>query len=206
MKRFELDFSFKGARQYIQGPDIFDESVRLLREQAGDNLEFLEFVIHRMTDRNLYLTLYPAAQVPQLDAQDVAELKFTVSGQSWVARLTDTANQPASRRPYDETMVVEKCEIDEVERRIVFRRGETPYSMMETLVSMNKALHLKVFPDARGSWVFCQWNSPHWPLDESLNGVCIQLKQALGTRLTRAEVSLDDRVIGQMYFSARDKQ
>ncbi len=206
MKSYELNFSFNGARQYIHGPDIFNECVRLLQEQFNGALEGVEFVIHRMTDSNLMLTVCEQEGSPQPVAQAVAEFRFKAGGKNWEALLVEKGGRPESRNAYDESLVVDRCDIDLQGRHVVLDRGEAPYSAMETMVSMNKALHLKVFPDLDGSWVFCRWSSPQWPLAESLSGVCIQLTQTLGTRLTRSEVSLDGKVLGHIYFSARSSK
>ncbi len=206
MKSYELNFSFKGARQYIQGPDIFNECVCLLQEQFNGTLEGVEFVIHRMTDSNLLLTVCNQEESHQPVAQAVAELRFKAGGKSLEALLVEKGGRPESRHTYDESLVVDRCDIDLQDRQIVFDGGEVPYSAMETLVSMNKALHLKVFPNLVGSWVFCRWSCPRWPLSDNLNGVRIQLIQALGTRLTRSEVSLEGNVLGHIYFSARSNK
>lgn len=205
MTKQELNFSFKGARQYIQGPDIFNECTRLLQAQFTNTLEKIEFVIHRMTDSNLVLILREQTVPPQPNAHAVAEFKFQAANKHWEAQLIETGVRPDARNPYDESEVVDRCCINVQDRCIVLDHGESPYSVMETLVSMNKAMHLRVFPGMEGSWLFCRWSSPRWPLGTSLNGVRIQLIQTLGTRLTRAEVSREGNVLGHIYFSARPK-
>jgi hypothetical protein len=205
MKNVDLAFCFKGARQYIHGTDMLNQCTTVLREKLVGGLEQIDFVIHRMTDRNLCLSLYPAESAPEFDVQEVAGLKFSVAGKYWDARLTDADDSPDCRYPYDEDVVVHLSSLDAVGRQIVLQQ-ETPYSEIETLVAMTKALHQKVFPDLSGSWVFCRWSSPRWPLDNSLNGVRIQLIHALGTRLTRSEVSLDGKMLGHIYFSARSSK
>lgn len=203
MKSEEFNFSFKGARQYIQGPDIFNECTRFLQEQCSNNFERIEFVIHRMTDSNLVPIICEQETPSQPNALIVAEFSCQAENRHWKIQLQETGNRPNGRNPYDESAVVDHCRVDVEGRYIVLERGETPYSVMETLVSMNKALHLQVFPDMAGSWVFCRWSSPRWPLGASLNGVRIQLIQTLGTRLTRAEVSREGNFLGHIYFSAR---
>jgi hypothetical protein len=205
MKNIDLAFCFKGARQYIHGTDMLNQCTALLREKLGGGLEQLDFVIHRMTDRNLCLSLYPAESVPDFDALEVAGLKFAVAGKYWDARLSDADDSPDCRYPYDEDVVVHLSSLDAVGRQIVLQQ-EAPYSEIETLVAMTKALHQKVFPELDGSWVFCRWSSPRWPLAENLRGVCIKLTQTLGTRLTRSEVSLDGKMLGHIYFSARSSK
>lgn len=205
MKNIDLAFCFKGTRQYVHGTDMLNQCTALLREKLGADLVQLDFVIHRMTDRNLRLSLYPAESAPDFDKLEIAGLKFSVADKYWDARLSDADDSPDCRNPYDEDVVVKLCSLDAVGRQIILQQ-EAPYSEIETLVAMTKALHQKIFTDLDGSWVFCRWRSPRWPFADSLKGASIQLTQALGTRLTRSEVSIDGEVLGHIYFSAKSKK
>lgn len=206
MKKIDLNFRYKGDRQYIHGTDMFNQCLRVLKEQTQGEIGNLEFAIHKMTDSNLSMMLYQNQQALEVDCRDIAILKFSSCGLLWQANLINADTKPADRYSYDEASIVELCEIDEAARYIFLNGGETPYSEMETLVSMNKALHLKLFPQLQGSWVFCRWESPLWPLSGSLGNVSIRLIQAVGTRLTKSEVSLEGEVLGHIYFSARNIQ
>jgi hypothetical protein len=206
MKIFELNFSYKGTRAYIQGPDMLNQCMTALTGNFPGNIENIEFTIHRMTGSNLFMRLYPRDSAPDSGEKDIAVLKFRAGDQSWQAILVDADTIPAERHPYDEAPVIEQCEIDEKARSIMFTGNEAPYSDIETLVSMNKALHQKLFPDTPGQWVFCGWRSARWPLETDFEGMRIQLVKALGTRLTDAEVGPAGEMLGSIYFSARTDQ
>lgn len=206
MKKIDLNFRYKGDRQYIHGTDMFNKCFRVMKEQTQGKIENLEFTIHKMTDSNLSLMLYQNQQFLDVDDRDIAILKFSSCGLLWQANLINADTKPTDRYSYDEASIVELCEIDDTARYIFLNSGETPYSEIETLVSMTKALHLKLFPQLLSSWVFCRWESPCWPLGGSMRGVCIRLLQAAGTRLTKSEVSLEGEVLGNIYFSARNTQ
>lgn len=206
MKKIDLNFRYKGDRQYVHGTDILNQCYRVLKEQTKNKIENLEFTIHKMTDSNLSLILYQNQQFSEVDARDIAILKFSSCGLLWQANLINADTKPTDRYSYDEASIVKLCEIDDTARHIFLNSGESPYSEIETLVSMTKALHLKLFPQLRSSWVFCRWESPRWPLRGSLRGVYISLLQAAGTRLTKSKVSLEGEVLGNIYFSARNTQ
>jgi hypothetical protein len=199
MKKFDLNLCYKGERQYIHGTDMLNKSVELLREQFQGEFAGFDFTIHRMSDSNLSLCLYPHDQAPELIEQDIVALKFDAAGESWEARLKETEDQPDCRYPFDEESIVRLCAINSAERSIQLQH-EAQYSTIEILVAMTKALHLDVYPGLDANWMFCRWESPHWPLGVSLNGACVRLLQALGTRLTRSEVSLDGVILGHIYF------
>lgn len=204
MNKFDLELGFKGARKYIQGPDIFNESIRVLANEVSGEITRLEFLIHKMTDRELYLIIDESVAFPVHEEQDIATLRLNDQQKQFQARICATAYQPARRQPYDESTITNRCILDTDAKEIILKDNAVPYSVMEVLVSMNKALHLAVLPKPEGSsWVFCRWDSPAWPLPENIKGVTVSLKQALGTRLTRSDVSLDGKLLGQIYFSAK---
>ncbi|MFT5438697.1 MAG: hypothetical protein ACI9MJ_000557 [Alphaproteobacteria bacterium] len=206
MKKFELNFSYKGTRQYIQGPDMFNQCIVALNENNQPHIEDVEFTIHKMTGANLSLRLFPRDEAPEKDKQDIAILKFGSGGDLWQATLVNADSNPANRQPYDEAPVVDQCDIDEEARAIWFKGHQAPYSDIETLVSMNKALHQRLFPDLPGQWVFVGWQSRCWPLQTKFEDTGIRLIKALGTRLTEAEVCRGDETLGSIYFSARTDQ
>jgi hypothetical protein len=201
MKTFDLDFFFKGERQYIHGTDMLHASCAKLAELG--ELEQLDFVAHRMTDSNLRLVLFAANEAPVTEMDAVAELKFSAAGQSWIAHLIETERKPDCRKSYDENVIRESCSVDESERQISLAHRHTQHTDIEIMVAMTKILHLKLFPQVTGSWVFCRWTSARWPIGRDLEGLSIKLIHALGTRLTRSEVKLKNDTVGYMYFSAR---
>lgn len=205
MKNIELDFCFKGDRQYVHGTDMLNKCVDYLLEACGNRLENFQFVIHRMTDRNLIFTFHQISDCSERPEYIVAGVSFSVARQAWVGYLTDGLEQPVCRYPYDEDAVVDLCSVDKDGRRIKLT-ADAAFSDIETLVAMTKALHLKVFHDFTGKWVFSGWDSPRWPLGEGMQGVCIQLIQNLGTRLTKSEVTIAGKVLGHIYFSGKAEQ
>jgi hypothetical protein len=203
MSDSNLKLVFKGARNYVAGTTMFDETVRLLSDAGYEQLNTVEFLIHKMTSANLMLVvdLYREAS-PASD--DIAVMRFAVDGKPMQARVKLQDGIPEMRIPYDESAVSNHCEIDLAPRSIRLLNDLLGFSQIEVLVSMNKALHLAVLDKpADTSWVFCRWDSPEWPLPADLSSVTVTLKQALGTRLTRAGVELDGQILGQIYFSAK---
>ncbi|SDC54303.1 hypothetical protein SAMN05216185_103166 [Pseudomonas guariconensis] len=204
MKMYKLELGFKGARKYIQGPDIFNQVMRCVPEFLVGSVSDIEFVIHRMTGSNLEAQLHVSEKVLLAEPDDVAIIRVVISGQQLQARVKPTGGQPSIRVPYVESAVTDHCAVDVGDRTIRLVRDGSGFSPVEILISMNKALHLAVLnkPDDT-SWVFCRWDGHVWPLPADLSGVTVSLKQTLGTRLTRSDVELDGQVLGQIYFSAK---
>lgn len=205
IKPIMLQCCFKGERTYLQGADMMNHSLAHVRETLGADLSQLDFSIHRMTGANLILSLAATARAPVGLGNDVAIASFEAAGKSWQARLSDAESRPDCRYPYDEDVLIRRCSLDSQQRSILLE-GETPYTPIETIVAMTKALHLTLFPRLEGSWAFCRWESPHWPLPPILGALSVRLVQALGTRLTKSQVWHEEAKIGEIYFSARQNQ
>lgn len=197
-----LKLVFKGERNYVHGTTMFDETVRLLSDAGYEPLNAIQFLIYKMISTNLKLVVEPYREAAPAN-EDAAVMRFAADGQSMQACVKLQDGMPETRVPYDESAVLNHCEIDATTRRIRLLNDGFGFSQIEVLVSINKALHLAVLDKPATSWVFCRWDSPAWPLPADLSGVTVTLKQTLGTRLTRADVELAGQMLGQIYFSAK---
>ncbi|AXQ49176.1 hypothetical protein ACLPJF_07910 [Pseudomonas vlassakiae] len=204
MERYPLDIGFKGERNYIQGPDMLNQAMQIIQINRLGEIRDIEFFIQRMTSQHLQLEIEQAEASRSSSPDDVAVIKFTIGEERLFARLTTAPGAPQARVPYDESLVTRHCQINTVDRSIRLAEDSSGHSSIEKLVSMNKALHLALLekPDDT-QWVFCRWDSAGWPLPEDLNHAEVVLKQTLGSRLTRADVMLNECQLGQIYFSAK---
>ncbi len=171
--------------------------------QFSERLSNIVFTMHRMSNKNMRLELKKLSdRDPKIESNDVALLRFTVGDEAWVGRLKEREDGPTESYEYDEDAVLglTRLDADQLSIRLL---EESPYTPIETLTSMTKALHLRVYPNATGKWIFCKWESQSWPLPSKLTGTTIRVVQALGSRLTKSEIILDGSAIGQIYFSAR---
>jgi hypothetical protein len=198
----ELEFKFKGSRKYIQGPDILNKSFEVIEGALFGVIENLRFTIHKMTGANLVLIINSNDEELKSKDEIVAELQFSFEGRHWAGVLREGVTSPKVSYEYDESCIAEICNIDQTKHCATLMRA-SPFSAIETIVSMTKLLHSQIFPQIGGSWVFCRWDSPEWPIPHDLKGVDVTLMQALGTRLTRSRVTLNGRQLGQIYFSAK---
>jgi len=200
---YEINTKFKGARTYIQGPDILNQVMGVINGRHDGDLANIKFLIHQMVNGNLTLELTSEDNLNP-DPDEVAVIRLQANGKPLLGRIKRGRGQPLERVPYDELLVTEQCVIDREKRSITLERDSSGFTPIEILVSMNKALHLAVLEKAKdASWVFCRWEGPEWPLPASLAGVCVSIEQTLGTRLTRSTVKLGGKGIGSIYFSAK---
>jgi len=204
MERYLLKIGFKGERNYIQGTEMLDQAMHIIRQNGVIEIRDLEFIIQRMATHHLQLEIERAEGARKVGNDDVAVIKFTAGEERLLARIMAAPGTPQDRVPYDESLVTRYCQINSANRSIRLAEDCSGHSSIERLVSMNKALHLAVLEKpADTQWVFCRWDSPSWPLPEDLNHATIIVRQTLGSRLTRADVMLNDGQLGQIYFSAK---
>ena len=200
--RRRIDFCFKGERVYIQGPDLVEGTMReVLSGEATGQVSNLVFVMNRLTGRNLDLVIDEEAP---LDRVPVARLSFEAHGVPRRGSLLERADRPAGRRPYDEHELRTGCRMDLPARAVMLQRA-SPLTPIETLVAMTKALHLALYPASSGQWLFARLEAPTWPLGEPGSGLQIELRQALGTRLTKSAARLCGNTLAWIYFSLKER-
>lgn len=191
----QVEFQFKGARRYIQGPDLFNAMIDVGAPASLCNIRFLA---HRFVESPI-CELYSSTDKNELNAlEDVsARCQFDI-GQTthWRALKPVATEQSGQRAEYDEARLIALCRRD---RETIRLEGSSPYTFIETLVSMNKHLHQQMFPEAAGKWIFTRVD-----LDVVCNAraqLALHFKHNMNFRLTKSDILVDDRKIGDLYFS-----
>lgn len=201
--KLPLDICFKGARTYVHGTDMLNVVyASVVRQTGATGICRLNFMINRMTSHNLSVELEQGEPHAVAAQPPVATLSFQVNEQSWHGTLVEEPDEPSCRYPYDEESIIEKCRVDQSGRSISLE-GETDFTPIEVVVAMTKALHQALYPDAPGKWVFCRWESEHWPITIPASGFSVMLSKTLGSRLTKSAVVAGEERVGWIYFSAR---
>jgi hypothetical protein len=201
--KLPLDICFKGKRTYIQGGDMLNAAATaVIRHTGTAEIHHLNFMINRMTSHNLSVELVAGESRAAADQPPVATLSFEAAGSLWQATLVEEPDEPACRHPYDEDSIIAKCRIDQ-NGRVISLEGETIFTPIEVIVAMTKALHHALYPEAPGKWVFCRWESEHWPAAAASRGLSVILSKTLGSRLTKSAVICGEERVGWVYFSAK---
>lgn len=199
MKAKALSFQFKGSRTYVHGTDMWTNSIQAIKENWNPSkISKFDFTIHKMTDHNLVLD----SKSPTVAKSAVGSIDFECDGEIVHLQLTESPSKAEGRYAYDEDSIAAACEIGR-EARTIRLTQTSPFSDIETLVAMTKSLHLDVFPDANGKWVFCRLQADSWPLAIDRADLTIRLVQAFGTRLTKSVVVSGNKEIGTIFFSAK---
>jgi hypothetical protein len=194
-----IDFRLKGERAYVQGPDMVEAAMREVMT-AGGHVSNLVFVMNRLTGKNLDVIVdedEPAGAAP------VARFSFEAGGAARRGILVERPERPAGRRAYDEDGLRRQCRTDPAARAVVLD-GASPFTPVETLVAMTKALHLAVYPQ-KGQWLFARLEAPRWPLGGIGPGLEVRLGPGVGTRLTKSSARLGGELLAWIYFSLKER-
>jgi hypothetical protein len=172
----------------------------LLAAEAAVQVSNLIFVMNRVTGCNLDMIVdekEPAGAAP------VARFSFETRGASRRGILVERADRPAGRRAYDEDDLRRQCRTDPAARSVVLG-GASPFTPVETLVAMTKALHLAVYPQ-KGQWLFARLEAPRWPVGGVGPGLEVRLGPGVGTRLTKSAARLGGELLAWIYFSLKER-
>lgn len=194
MEKF-FNFKFKGERNYLQGPDIINEICTWLTDFEND-VKDIDFSFHRLATKQLKVIV---DYVPD-KIETVAVCTYKTNGVRHKAYLIET-NQPVIERyPYYEEDIIKTMEIDLTNRQGILR-GEITYSDIEVWVAMTKALHQKVFANLNGKWLFVRGRFPHYSHHSVALERAITISASFNDKLTRSEILLDRKKVGEIYFS-----
>lgn len=137
IQRYPLTLSFKGERDYIQGPDIFDAVIQALCAGAETTrVAQIDVAFHRLARRAVELI-----NDDQGSAMDpVAICQYSIDGVRRQAFVVETGTEIVERHPYPEEDIIERMSID-TDQRTCALDIDLPFTDMELWVSMTKALH-----------------------------------------------------------------
>jgi hypothetical protein len=193
-----LNFSFKGARNYVQGPDILDAWCEALAGIGHRELSHLDITFHRMVTSQ-----GKAREVSSVDEgaePPNAMLRFVENDapRTWI--LEETGETIAERAPYDEETLVGASQIDTA-RQSIRVKSLPNFSNAEIVVALNKALLLKLLPEAKGKWLFTRLQLGRSFRHQKFNDLEVQFLGHSHYRITRSRVLGDGQPLGSIYFS-----
>jgi len=197
MPETTLDLAFKGARDYLHGTDVFNQTLSWLENALPDApIQDIDFSFHHLARHRIELIL---GALPE-GVEAFAVCSFSQAGQRQKAYLIETEEPVTGRYPYPEDEMVAPMEYDLAAKRGVLR-GSIAYSDIEIWVAMTKALHYKVFPQYSGKWLFVRGRFPRYSGHTQADERTLVIAASFNDRLTRSEVLLDGQKVGEIYFS-----
>jgi len=199
MLRHELSFCFKGDRDYVHGPDIYNAVVAWASAAFSAPVGAVDLIMHLLISRNATLVQLQDGERAPADPGPAAILRMDVEGVRQTFFLVENERTVTCRHPYDEESIVAGSTVDRHARSLTFR-NETAYSTAQVLVALNKRLVQSLVPGA-GKWYVTRFVVPR-PLPPVTDcDVRLELTAVMGERLTRTALYVAGEWAGEMYFA-----
>jgi hypothetical protein len=194
MKKYNLEFCFKGSRTYVHGTDIFNKVNELLKDEMKN--EKIDLSIHGVAKTNMDLV----NKKPENEEILKFAFKFTnKDGTRDVLYGIENGEAIECRYEYPEEDICKLSKLNLDEEKILLETNSS-YSFVENSVALNKYLLENLFPDANGKWYFTRFQLSKIPDIENYP-LTLNLKANFNFKLTKTEIFLADESVGFIYFS-----
>ena len=187
----------KGKRDYLQGPDILVAALRCLSvEYPSSDITAIDIVFHGMARAGLTI-----AEISPPGIEPTAQLSCRIDGDRKKFALFEDGRSITERCEYPEENIVRVTDI-QVQTASATSSDVLPYSNIERWVAMLKALHIALYPELRGKWLFVRGKFSHYQ-DAYAKDVRHQIvvEANFNNKLTRSALMIDGERLGDMYFS-----
>ena len=199
MRTTPMRFRFKGERDYIHGPDIYNEMMEQIEAHySRSTLGKLRLAMHTFASKQCNMIIGEIDEIPLKPERAVSELKIDTTRGRLVTRLVETDYSIDGRYEFDESHIENWSSING--ENIVIT-GDSGYSAIEVAVSLTKQLHNRLFPSNDAKWIVSvvELERPLERADSS--GMVVQFKHNFSNRLTKSEMFSGDVSLGHIYFS-----
>lgn len=194
MKKYDLEFCFKGSRTYVHGTDIYNKIIEFIKDIK--NNESFDLSFHGVAKTNLEVS----EQKP--DNEDILKLacKYTdMQNNKRVLYGVENSRKIECRYEYPEDNICKLANID-LEKEEVSLNELSSYTFVENSVALNKYLLENLFPNINGKWYFTRFQLKEIP-NENVYPLKLVLKANFNFKLTKTEILIDGKLIGYIYFS-----
>jgi len=194
-----IDFKFKGNRSYVHGTDIYDSMLLTAREYFGEYPTQMICSFHSLL-RNQGICRIYEGKMPLGDDQVYAFSNIFIKTQPFQESIIDSDRPILSSYEYDEEEVTESIEVVKETARMLVK---STYTYIEQIVALTKKLHITLYPDAPGKWLLSKIKIEKM-IDPAIypgHTIIIDAEKKFHYRLTQCAISLDDKPIGNIWFS-----
>lgn len=186
-----IEFKFKGARNYVQAGDFFNEiSLALAPTGAG----YLGKLVFKSFARN-HCYLYD--HKPEEEQRSVGSCAWVRSdGETATYWIVESDRPVTDSYVFQEELIVDRATVRGEE---IFGDGSNPYSTIENIIALNKKLCYALSPAVDGRWVFGQINLTK-PLPEKFRAMLLRRTHALADKFSRSSIEIDGDTFGEVRF------
>jgi hypothetical protein len=196
----ELDLFYRGERDYIYGPDLFDAAVQSVFDYFNiSQISSVDFSSHDMTRFGLDFFLFKSAQ-DEVNYSFHSKLFFTYDGTKYFAYLVKNNEEVIKRIPYPEQEIVAISELSK-EQKSVEINEVTPFKLTDNYTALTKYLHYQAFPEITGKWIFVRVLYPEYHSNMKYQTLKVVNRRIFGNKYTQNTLLLDDKKIGVLNFA-----
>jgi hypothetical protein len=193
MKKYSLEFCFKGSRNYVHGTDIFNKVIKQLKNEMLNKKIDLSF--HGIARTNIDLV----NEKPENEELIKFAIKFiNKDNKKEVMYGIENGKKIECRYEYPEENIYNLSNLN-LEKKEVVLNKDTSFSFIENIVALNKYLLVNLFSNAHGKWYFTRLQ-----LKENIDSnypLKLILKGSFNLKLTKTEIFVDNKSVGFIYFS-----
>lgn len=199
MKKYNLEFCFKGSRTYVQGPDIFDAVVKIIKDDYGfENILNIKYSAHEMLLANADLIVTKDFCKDDFDKIN-SIITFLVDDVKFYAVVSQNNNQIDCASEYSEEIIRTNSVVD---GNLISFKNSLEDSLTEIVVSMNKFYLQKVVTE-NGKWIVTKFEYKNLADIYNIKNKKLQLELTnnFNNKLTKSKIIIEDKEVGFLYFS-----
>lgn len=194
-----VPFKFKGGRSYVHGTDIYDSMLEMVLDYFGEYPHSVKGSFHGLLENNGIFRIYESGK-PLGDEQLFALFSIIMKENMYQLILLDAGTPISLFYEYDEQKVLENMALKD---ETVTMQFKSTYTYIEQIVSMTKKLHMTIYPEAKGKWLFTKVHI-YDVVDPTLYSgkvIAVRLIKNFQNKLTQCSIKLNDHPIGSIFFS-----
>ncbi|MFY9085527.1 hypothetical protein [Aliarcobacter cryaerophilus] len=199
MKKYSLEFCFKGSRTYVQGPDIFDVVMETIKNDFDlYQITDIKYSAHDMLLSNADLFVTDTFDKNSFNTIN-SIITFKLNDIKYYAVISKNNSKIQCSNEYSEEIVSSKSIIKD---NIIIFDNVLDYSITEIAVSMNKYF-LQETEAKDGKWIVTKFEYTKLAnLDKIKNKTLkLELTNNFNNKLTKSTIFINEEVVGYLYFS-----
>ena len=200
MERNKIEFCFKGQRDYIQGPDIYNQVNQYIIDELNmKDIIRIDLIIHRLISNNL--TVEMAKDTDSIKKENISAIfSFMHGDNKYTLLLFESNSKIECRLEFPEEEIVKKFTVDVKEKKI-YLNANVDFTELEIITAMNKKLLKTLYPDLNRKWLFTRLQTDRYLKECNYNTIAVELQHNFNFKLTKSLIKIDDRERGYIYFS-----
>jgi hypothetical protein len=195
-----INFKFKGKRTYAHGSDIYNKMIDMVRNFAGQYPKSVKGSFHFLLQNKGIFRVYESG-VSESVEKFAAIFSINMRGKkAYQVVLIDAGTPISSSYEYDERDVLKNMDL---KNKIITLPFNASYTYIEQFVAMTKKLHMTIYPEAKGKWLFTKIH-----INDAINNdiyagkvLGVQSERNMQYKLTQCSLKLDGQLIGHIFFS-----